>query len=160
MKKLFMLTMAAVAVAACEPTGNGNDDGTDIKNEVTVDGTVYEIAEATMYDYGAYYDSDVAAIDLEFISSDEDELYFEMTAPAGNTKLVAGTYVYDADAGKEPDEFVIVSGDANGLSMTEGTIEVSVSGNIYTIEIEGILVGDIIIEGQYRGEVDSQVGED
>lgn len=176
MKNLLLLTLSISLVLF---TSCGGDDEDNMKSgggSFTVDGTSHNLKFAYKEDYGSNdngsFDVDITLTSKEFDPDDEGEnindisvVYFDLNTNTQNV-LQTGTYTYDdeRDVLIMVDSFIGVGistdsdGDITGgtqYQVIDGTVDVSKSGDNYTIQFDLESTEGTSISGSYTGTLTS-----
>lgn len=177
MKNLLLMVLIGSMIVF---TSCGDDDDTTTTSgsgTFSIDGTSYNLTNAYIQDWGPNgnnsFDVDITLTlgDLDFTQESFQNLtfvYLDLNTSEQNV-LQTGTYTFsvdrdvltmvDASAGAN------VSADSNGNvssgtlidSITDGTVTVSVSSNVYTITFELTGEGDEDISGTFTGTLTQAV---
>lgn len=142
----------------------GDDDpdpDVELDNQISFNGVIYDIdiAEQQYYGYEQFPEADGQNIDIYLVNGTAEEsvagIYLEMFSGEGRT-LEAGRY--ELNQTQKPgtfswgDFFLIDSEDM--YPIAEGTVDVSVAGNIYTIIVDALCEGGQVLKAAYTGEMD------
>lgn len=148
---LCVLFLAILTITGCKK----NDDAEKGKsNYLDYAGTTHEVTNAAQLFYGHYFGSNSNNVSL-ILATDEHYVGFEMFIPNSETKIVAGVY----QPSDNYQSFTLAGGvivDDGGsivYSMKTATVTVKLSGNTYTIDIDGKLDDDSSIKGNYTGPI-------
>jgi len=155
---LFYTKLLFIAVLICGVfVGCGKDNDDSSSGKITYQGESFEIIDATQINFGKAGNG--ANIDL-YLETEAFLLYFEMFVAEGKTKLVAGEYSLNDNY--SPFTFscggIVYSlvGDTSEdieLEIISGKVDVSVSGDKYTINANVKLQGNNTITAQYTGQI-------
>jgi hypothetical protein len=158
-KILQFLAGTAILLTAMTLAGCKKDNNTG--NEFVYDGDIYSINGAAQVYYGHYsnYGAEANNIDL-WLASGNYYLIIEMFVPNSSTKLVEGAY--QGNTTRQPYTFahggvymIDEANDAAGIiEMKSGVVNVSVSGNNYTIEVDATLTDNSKLTGYYSGTLE------
>ncbi|MCC8018449.1 MAG: hypothetical protein LIO85_01565 [Rikenellaceae bacterium] len=167
LKALTMIAMVLCAVSLAACSDDDDDEGGASKNpnhpgtnKVLALGQVYTLLGGGQEYYGNEYNDDATTFDV-YLVSDGLQIELEMHQANGSETLAAGTYTVkkgDYSKGFISDAYVDRYG--HGLEeiyvdIADGTtVTISVSGETYTIEIDGKLADGTDIVGNYTGKLD------
>ena len=151
-KKLFYLSTLLLAVMMTIGCSKKEDDS--IEGYFEYAGKTHSIKEAEQIFYGHYFGENSNNVSLIFATA-EHYIFIDLFVPNSSTRLVEGTY----EADNSYEEFTVSQGlvlkDESTIlyRMIDGTLTVKLSGNVYTIGMEGTLEDNTSITGKFIGRI-------
>lgn len=159
MKNLLLIALAAMAFVACT---DKNDEFGAGGGKITFAGESYPIGVAyQIYDgiSQVEYSSDITLS----LFAEESDLYLTMNmyVPVSNDRLVQGTYSFADTYTYDPLTFTsgyVVVGDwiygnyEDYANISGGTVDVTVSGENYTLRFNLTTEDDRTVTGTYKGK--------
>ncbi len=150
MKKILLFAVLTMAVTA---TSCKKDDDNKNTNKITFNGQEYAVKQAWQVDLGL----DLFSLDFETTSGEIFE--FSIYCMTGSTRIAPGTYNYTSGIASAP--CITRGGLYSSLddvppsaSMTSGNIKVDISGDTYTVTINGSFDTNKAISGSYTGKIE------
>ena len=141
-------------IAGCDDGNNNNTSFTP--NQFTHDGETFAVKNGAQVFYGHYddYGDESNNIDL-YILGDDYMIVFEMFVPNESNRLVSGKYVKSGNY--KPFTFVVGvvfdNHTDDAYELTECSINISVSGDKYIIDIDGSFYDKTTLKGNFTGEL-------
>ncbi|MDE6483000.1 MAG: hypothetical protein K2L01_04495 [Rikenellaceae bacterium] len=153
MKKLLFLALPVLAMTfvSCYKDKN-KDNASKLNNEVVFDGKSYAISSAEMTYYGDENEDNTSNVDLD-IECKGIDVGFEMFVSGKETRLVSGTYRFNANGGVSTfdDGWVVFDTTDKGYVINSGEVKVDVSGTTYTVVFDCRTSTGETVVGKYTG---------
>ena len=171
---LFVLVILfAVAVTGCKDKSSGSEGG-DSNNEFVYDGETYSLGWGVAFDYGEFftgfrnYDFVLAEVAEDVNDTTEninsDYYIYLWLESKGADSFSGGTFTYhdfNQNQNLPVTNFIaeaslsfVTGSNEEYYSATSGTVEVSIDGDTYTLEIDVVLDNGETLSGSFSADIE------